>query len=62
MSTLLERGTITPEELLELSDSNRYELVDGQLEEREVSFLSSLIGIEVVFQLRRFWTFTRWER
>lgn len=62
MSTLLERGTITPEELLELSDSNRYELVDGQLEEKEVSFLSSLIGIEVVFQLRRFWTFTRWER
>lgn len=39
MSTLLERGTITPEELLELSDSNRYELVDGQLEEKEVSFL-----------------------
>lgn len=54
MSTLLERGTITPDELLELSDSKRYELVDGQLEEKEVSYLSSLIGIEVAFQLRRF--------
>ena len=51
MSTLTERGTITPEELLEMSDSKQYELVDGQLEEQEVSYLSSLIGVEVTRRL-----------
>ncbi len=47
MSTLIEHAIVTPEELLEMSDSKQYELVDGQLEEKEVSYLSSLIGGEV---------------
>ncbi len=51
MSTLTERGTITPEDLLEMSDSKQFELVDGQLEEKEVSYLSSLIGGEVLRRL-----------
>ena len=54
MSTLTERATVTPEELLEMSDSKQYELVDGNLEEKEVSYLSSLIGTEVSFQLNLF--------
>ncbi len=51
MSTLTERATVTPEELLEMSDSKQYELVDGNLEEKEVSYLSSLIGGEVFRRL-----------
>ena len=47
MSVLTERATVTPEELLEMSDSKQYELVDGNLEEKEESYLSSLIGTEV---------------
>ena len=47
MSTLIEYAHVTPEDLLEMSDSKQYELVDGQLEEKEVSYLSSLIGSEV---------------
>lgn len=54
MSTLIEYARVTPEDLLEMSDSKQYELVNGQLEEKEVSYLSSLTGIEVSFQLRLF--------
>ncbi len=42
---------VTPEELLELPDRNRYELVNGQLEERPVSSESSRIGARIVHLL-----------
>ena len=35
---------VTPEELLAMPDAGRYELVDGQLRERKVSFLSTVIA------------------
>jgi Uma2 family endonuclease len=54
MSTLTERATVTPDDLLEMSDSKQYELVDGNLVEKEVSYLSSLIGSEVAFRLKLF--------
>lgn len=36
----------TPEDLLTMPDGDRYELVNGQLVEREMSGLSSLVGSE----------------
>src|SRR5208337_3900357 len=48
MSTVLEK-TYTPEDLLAMPDRKSYELVDGQLVERNVSVLSSW----VVRQLHR---------
>jgi len=40
-------GAITPEELLAMPDGGRYELVDGRLRERKVSFLSTVITGEI---------------
>lgn len=40
MSTLIEYARVTPEDLLEMSDSKHFELVNGQLAEKEVSYLS----------------------
>ena len=51
MSTLIERATVTPEELLEMSDSKQYELVDGHLMEKDSTYLSSLIGAEFACRL-----------
>jgi Uma2 family endonuclease len=46
MSTVLEK-TYTPEDLLAMPDRKSYELVDGQLVERNVSVLSSWVGGQV---------------
>jgi len=46
--------TYTPEDLLTMPDGDRYELVDGQLVERNVSALSSYVGGEVFLNLGNF--------
>jgi hypothetical protein len=38
---------VTPEELLAMPDGGHYELVDGELRERNVSVLSNLVAAEV---------------
>ena len=43
MIRTVTKPEITPEELLDMPDAARYELVDGQLVERNVSTLSSLV-------------------
>lgn len=43
MITAFPKSTITPAELLEMPDAVSFELVDGQLVERNVSTLSSLV-------------------
>ena len=52
MSTVTAELRITPEEFLALSDKDRFELVDGQLVQVNVSVLSSLVGGEVHGVLR----------
>jgi Uma2 family endonuclease len=48
MSTTLEPQTrVTPDELLALPDSDHYELVDGDLVERPMSAISSLVGMTI---------------
>jgi Uma2 family endonuclease len=55
MSIAIEpRTSITPEQFLELPDRKRFELVDGELVEQDVSALSSLIAAEIVGLLREF--------
>jgi Uma2 family endonuclease len=44
MSTVTQEKQYTPEDLLRMPDGNRYELVDGHLVERNVSYLSSFVG------------------
>ncbi len=52
MSTTLEpRTRVTPEELLGLVDGDRYELVDGELVERPMSGISSVVGGKVLIRL-----------
>lgn len=46
--------TYTPEDLLSMPDGDRYELVDGQLLERNVSALSSYIAARIVTALSNF--------
>ena len=48
MSAVLEKPTCTPEELLSMPDGERFELVDGQLVEREMGLLSGIVGAQVV--------------
>jgi Uma2 family endonuclease len=47
MTTLAGNTTITPEDLLRMEDAVSYELVDGQLVERNVSRESSRVGLTV---------------
>jgi Uma2 family endonuclease len=42
---------VTPEELLSMPDSAHYELIDGELKERNVSYLSSLVASQIIRQL-----------
>jgi Uma2 family endonuclease len=44
----------TPEDLLAMPDGERYELVDGELIERDMGFYSTLVGAEVLALLRNF--------
>ena len=41
------RTEVTPEELLAMSDGGHFELIDGELRERNVSALSNLIALQV---------------
>lgn len=50
---------ITPEELLVLPDGKDFELVDGELVEKHVSFLTSFMAGELFGRLRSFATETR---
>lgn len=45
---------ITPEDLLALEDSERYELLNGRLVEQSVSLKSSWVAGEIAFLLRRY--------
>ena len=44
MSTVANQTKYTPEDLLAMPDGNRYELVNGDLVERDMGFQSSRIG------------------
>jgi Uma2 family endonuclease len=46
------RTEVTPEELLAMPDGEHYELIDGQLRERNVSFSSDVIAGETLGLLR----------
>lgn len=52
MSIAPEKTTFTPDELLAMPDGNRYELVAGQLVEREMGFHSGRVGGELFWHLR----------
>src|SRR5262249_28848704 len=54
MSTVAEPKTYTPDDLLRMPDGDRYELVDGRLEELNVSALSSLISARLLRRLEEF--------
>jgi Uma2 family endonuclease len=42
---------VTPEELLEMPDGGHYELIDGELKERNVSLLSSRVAVSLARRL-----------
>jgi len=44
MSAVASPPRVTPEDLPRMPDGDRYELVDGELREREASFLSSYVA------------------
>ena len=48
MSTLAETKTYTPDDLLAMPDGDRYELVDGNLVELNVSALSSQVAAKLL--------------
>jgi Uma2 family endonuclease len=55
MSTVIPtKSEYTPEALLAMPDGKCYELVDGQLVERNVSLLSSLVGARIISMLDSF--------
>ena len=53
MSTVAE-PRITPEELLRMPDGDRYELVDGQLEERDMGAVAGWVGNQAAKQIVNF--------
>ncbi len=44
MATVAAKHKITPDELLKMPDQKNYELVGGELAEKNVSALSSWVG------------------
>ncbi len=50
---VMPKTEVTPEELLAMPDGGHYELIDGELKERRVSFLSNLVAAEVTAILRQ---------
>jgi Uma2 family endonuclease len=48
------RSEVMPEDLLAMPDSGHYELIDGELKERKVSLLSTVIGGEITGILRSY--------
>lgn len=64
MSAVAEEMAFTPDDLLGMVDGERFELAHGELVEREVGALSSLVGAEMLGCIRDFvrrhklgWTF-----
>lgn len=53
MSTVAD-PPITPDELLRMPDGDRYELVDGQLEERDMGAVADWVGTGLAAKLRTF--------
>src|SRR5262245_29590406 len=51
MSTVAATKVYTPEDLLRMPDGDRYELVDGQLLERTMSFWSSYVAGVLYYRL-----------
>jgi Uma2 family endonuclease len=51
---VLTDGEITPEQLLEMPDGDRYELIDGKLVERDMGAESSLVAAAIIELLRHF--------
>jgi len=54
MSTADLKTRHTPEDLLSMPDGSGYELVDGQLVEKNMSTKSSWVATELVFRIRSF--------
>lgn len=54
MNTVATKTLYTPEDLLTMPDGDRYELVDGQLVEHTMSFLSSYVAGEIYARVRDF--------
>ena len=54
MCAMATKVEYTPEDLLAMPNEKKYELVDGELVERNIGALSSWIGGELVFRLRSF--------
>jgi Uma2 family endonuclease len=54
MSTVAAKPRYTPDDLLKMPDGDRYELVDGELVERNMGWYSSLIGGELFRLLSNF--------
>jgi Uma2 family endonuclease len=54
MTALAERKTCTPEDLLAMPDGDRYELVDGELVEKEMGSEASWIGLQICRRLAEF--------
>ena len=50
----MPRTEVTPEDLLAMPDGGQYELVDGELREHKVSFLSTVIAGEITGILRSY--------
>jgi Uma2 family endonuclease len=44
---VMPKAEVTPEELLAMPDGGHYELIDGELKERNVSVLSSRVAVKV---------------
>jgi len=47
MSTVLGKGPLTPDDLLELPDDARFELVDGKLARKEMSLLAAWVASQL---------------
>ena len=54
MSTVATKTQYTPEDLLTMPDGNRYELVNGQLVEHDMSLLASYIAGTIQWLLHAF--------
>ncbi len=48
MSTIVRESSVTPEDLLNMPDGDAYELVDGNLVERDTGAISSWVGGKLV--------------
>jgi Uma2 family endonuclease len=54
MNMLAEKVVYRPEDLLEIVDGHRYELVNGKLRERHMGSISSWVGLELGSRLREY--------